>query len=333
MQESPTLEINPEEIKRYELAVTLTKETLRELDIEDISSYTKKDFSGFKSSFYKMESERNVKIYAEVGYEFGLIKLEFSLVVITNHIIEFLDKVLSNEEVSEILKPSVIYELDKRDIDILTLFDLDESKVQEEIQNKTKSILKLFIKNIDLFTRASVIDALGHSITGYYQHVIKESLKDHWAKLGLPGDFSLLTQSDLDEIRQYNVDRKRWFIGDKKQLLNDWRLEGLADEADNLRGQYKIAKSRYKELKHSFELIYKRASREDWLEKWIDWQIEEFSALNCKALDLIEEKPPFELAIVHLADLFGYDAETMRKKITESRKLKKQKLKAGNFEK
>lgn len=325
MEENPKPESTQEKINRLNLATSLAKEVVQEMEIEDIANYQESDYEGFTCYFYKMERERDIKIYAEVGYEFGQIKLEFSLLMITHHIIELLEKILSNETAAEILKPSVIYELKKRKINILTLFDLDESDVQEEIKISTKRVLKMFINNIALFTRATVVDAFGHSVIGYYQHVIRELLKEHWAELGLPKDFSLLTQTDLDEIRQYNVDRKRWLIGDKKHLLSDWRLEGLADEADNLRKQYKIAKTQYKELKRSFELLNKSASREDWLEKWIDLRMEEFPTLNFMPLDLIEEKRPFELSIIHLADFYGYDEETMRKKITHSRNLKKQK--------
>lgn len=324
-KETPTPKLTEEEIKRYELAISLAKEVVQEMQIEDIANYQESDYKGFTCYFYKMESERNVKIFAEIGYEFGLIKVEFSLIIITNQIIELLEKVLSNERASEVLKPSVIYELKKRNINILTLFDLGESEVQEEIKYRTKRVLEMFFNNIALFTRASIVDALGHTVIGYYQHIVKESLKEHWTKLGLPNDFSLLTQTDLDEIRQHNVDTKRWYTGDKKQLLNDWRLEGLADEADNLREQYENAKTRYEEAKSAFELLNRRASREDWWEKWIDLRMEEFPTLNYKALDLIEVKRPFELAIVHLADLFGYSEETIRKKITQSRDMKKSK--------
>lgn len=327
MEENSAPKLTQEQTKRYELAISLTKAVFKEMEIGDASEYQERKYSGFSCHLYKTESERDAKIYAEIGYELGIIKLEFSLVLITHHIIEFLEKMLSNENASEVLKPSVIYELKKRNIDILTLFGIGESEVQEQIEDKTKRVLELFINNIAMFTRISVVDALGHSVTGYYQHVIKELLKEHWTELGLPRNFSLLTQTDLDEIRKYNVDRKRWFLGDKKQLLNDLRFERLADEDGELKKQYKTAKVRYIEAKRSFESLNRNASREDWLEKWFDLRMEEFPTLSYKALDLIEEKRPFELAIIHLADLFGYDEETMRRKITQSRNFRKQKEK------
>lgn len=329
MEENLTSELTQEQIIRLELAVALTKEAVEELGIEDISNYQERDCSGFKCYFYKMETERDVKIYAEVGYEFGRIKLEFSISIITNQIIEFIEKMFSNERISEILKPEVIKILQTKNIDALTLFSLEESEVEDVIKVYSKNILKMFIQNISLFTRATVVDALVHSLTGYYQHVVKGLLKEHWAELGLPKDFSLLTQSDLEEIQRYNIDIKRWFLGDKKQLLNDWRLEGLADEAENLRKQYSELKGTYKKFKNSFELLNRRSTNEEWLEKWKDIQISDYPTLNFKAMGLVEEYRPFELALIHLADFFGYDEETIRKKIILSRKLKKQRQSKG----
>jgi len=324
MEENSTPELTQEQIKRFELASALTKEVVQELGIEDITSYEARDCSGFKCYFYKMEGEHDVKIYAEIGYELGRIKLEFSIGIITNQIIEFIEKMLSNERIPELLKPEVMKVLRAKNVDALTLFGLEESEVEDVIKDCSKKVLKMFFQNISIFTRASVVDALGHSLIGYYQHVVKELLKEHWGELGLPKDFSLLTQSDLEEIQRYYTDRKRWFLGDKKQLLNDWRLEGLADEAEDLRKQYSELKGNYKKLKSSFELLNRRSSNDEWLEKWKDIQISDYSTLNFKAMDLVEEYRPFELALIHLANFFDYDEETIRKKVNLSRKMKKQ---------
>lgn len=324
MEENSTPELIQEQIKRFELAIALSKEVIQELGIEDIGNYKKRGYSGLKCCFYKIEDERDVKIHVEVGYELGLIKLEFSIAIITNEIIEFIEKMLSNERISELLKPEVIKVLRDKDIDALTLFGLEESEVEDVIKDYSKKVLKMFFHNIPLFTRASVVDALANSLTGYYQHAVKELLKEYWGELGLPKDFSLLTQSDLEEIHKYNIDRKRWFLGDKKQLLNDWRLEGLADEAEDLRKQYSELKKNYGKLKSSFKLVNRGSTAEEWLEKWKDIQLSDYSTLNFKAMDLVEEYRPFELALIHLADFFGYDEETIRKKVNLSRKMKKQ---------
>lgn len=324
MEENSTPELTQEQIKRFELATTLTKEVIQEHGIEDITSYEERDCSDFKCYFYKMEGERDVKIYAEIGYELGRIKLEFSIVIITKQIIDFVEKITSNEKCEEILNPEIIKTLRDKNIDILTLFDLEESDVEDVIKDYTKKILGIFFANISQFTRFSVVDALGHSLTGYCQHFIKPLLNEHWAELGLPKDFRLLTQSFLEEIQRYNTDKKRWFLGDKKQLLNDWRLEGLADEAEDLRKQYSELKGNYKQLKSSFKLINRGSTSEEWLEKWKDIQLSDYPTLNFKAMDLVEEYRPFELALIHLADFFGYDEETIRKKVNLSRKLKKQ---------
>lgn len=248
----------------------------------------------------------------------GPISFFFSLVHPALHMILLQQTILSDDTVSQSLKSSVIYELKKRQIKILTLFDLKDSEIQETIEFHTKGVLKMFISNIESFVEAAIVDAFGHTKLGYYQHFIKPDLKDHWATLGLPDDFDVITSDELDEVRKHNLDRKKWFLGDKKQFLN---LENLAHFYNDLKEGYTDAKVKYYEFKKAFFVLNRTASPEGWKKKWSDIYPNDFPYLSPKALDLIESLRPFELARLHLAELYDYDEETIKIKITASKKL------------
>lgn len=321
MEKNQNNELTNEQIEEFELAYQVSKEVVDELGFEEASNY-KSSNDPLKNTFYKLDNGGNLIVFAEIGSIFGQIEVRFSLIYIAYDLIRFFKLILSDETASTVLKSSVIYDLQKRKIDILTLFNIKELDVGEAIKNNSKEVLKLFIQNTPFFTRAGIFDALGHSQIGYCQYVLKPQLQKHWEELGLPKEFNLITESELDSVRQYNLDRKKWFLGNKKQLLN---IETLVEEADSLRIRYSEAKKIHNKYKDGFYLLNKNAKNE-WKDKWIDIQIEEFQTLNYKALNSIEDFRPFELALIHLAEVYGYDEESMRKKITKARK---QKLKSN----
>jgi hypothetical protein len=323
MENNQGVNFTEEQIKNLELAYQLAKEVVEAFNFEDVSNYVDRDIDINKANYYKIDDGRNIKAYAEVGTMYGDIKVQFSLTLIALDLIRLCQFLLSDEKAPTVLKSSVFYELQKRNIDMLTLFDLKESEVEETIKETTKRVLGMFIQNIPLFTRSGIIDALGHSKIGYCQYLLKPLLKEHWQKLGLPDDFNLITEPELESVKKYNTDRKKWFLVDRKQLLN---MDTLADEADNLRKQYRDAKAVFLEYKGSFDLLNPNASDEEWEDKWIDIRLEKFPTLHYKALDSINQGyRPFELVLIHLAEIYGYDEESMRKKITTARKLKRKK--------
>lgn len=313
-------ELTEDEIKQIQLAYKIAKEVVEELQFKDSEEYVKGNFDKSKDSFFTTDNGYDIKVFAHIISGLGNINIQFSLTLIANDLIGLFRLILSDETAPSVLQNSVIYELRKRNIDMLTLFGLEESEVDEVIETRSKEVLKMFLPNISLFARSAIVDAYAHTKIGYIQNFLKPLFKEDWEKLGLPNDFNIIIDDDLEKIRQYNLDRKKWFLGDKKQLLN---LETLGDDADKLRIRYKEAKSFFIEYKRSFNLINPRSTDEELKEKWVDIQIEKFPDLHFKALDLIESLRPYELALTHLAEIYDYDEESMRKKVTQSRKLKK----------
>lgn len=326
MENNQNIKLSDEIIDRTGLAYKLSKEVVGELNLLDIKENKPKAYDDKQHYLYKIDDGTDILLYPQVNTIFGYINISFSLVHVAYDAIWLIQLLLSDRTIPQMVKPNVIYELKKKKIDVLTLFGMEESETSEVTEFHTKGVLKMFIANIHNFAESAVVDAYGHSKIGYYQHVIKPMLKEHWEELGLSSDFDLITQDQLDEVRKYDLGRKRWFLGDKRQLLN---IETLADEADNLRKQFNVARNRCKEIKHSFKMLQRNASQEDQWNKWIEMRTEEFPQLSYAALDSIEEKPPFELAIIHLAYLYGYDEETIRRKITQSRKVRQQKDENG----
>lgn len=329
MENDSHKKVSQEDIARWELAFALSKEVVEESSIQDISEYISKDYDGLNFTLYKNINGEKVTIYAEVGTEFGMIKLECPLVWVTNNLLLLIKRLLSDETVSEVLKPTIIFELRKLNIDVLTLFNLKESEVEEDIKEKTKDILNLFIYNIPFFARYSIIDALSNSTFGYFHHVVKRSLNKHWENLGLQKDFNIILNSEVDEIREYNTNKKKYYLGDKKQLLTEEKFLGLADAAEELRIKYSEAKSTYFKLKDEFfdpkKNIHYNKNISDFKrkEQWLDQIYHYFPDLIIESLELIEKRPPAELARIHLSAFYGYDEETMRTKIKNSRRLKR----------
>ncbi len=321
MKNDQRIELTTEQLERIATAYELSKEVVAELNLPDFRERRNELFDNKHHYCYKRDNGKDISLYAQINTNFGYINFDFSLINFAYDAILLTQELLTNEISPKHLKPNVIYELKKREIDILKLFNLEESEVKEVIAELVKEVLKMFILNTPNFAEAAIVDAYGHSKIGYYLHQIKPMMKEHWKNLGLPDDFNLITQEQLDEVRKYDLGRKRWFLGDKKQFLN---MNTLADEADNLRKQYGKAKKDYFVLKASFERI-NRNSKEKWIDKWIEIRFEDFPMLNSAALDVIENYRAFELTAIHLGDKYGYDEESMRKKIASSRKLNRKK--------
>lgn len=329
MEDDQKIEVTDEIMERVKLAYKLSKEIVETLKFLDIKENQTEQYDHTKHYIYKIDNGEDVSIYTKIATIFGHINFSFSLSNIAYDAIWLIQLMLTDERKPEMLKPSVIYELEKRNIDVLTLFDLNETEVQEVVELHTKGVIGMFLENLPNFTSAAVVDSYGHSKLGYYHHHIKPMVEEHWKKLGLPDDFELVTQDQLDEVRKYDLGRKRWFLGDKKQLLTEAIIRELADEADRLRELYKIAKVRYLSLKTSFFDLNRNGKNAEWQEKWMELVVEEFPNLFSASSDKLEELRPFELACNHLANIFDYDDESMKKKIAISRKIRGQRNKKG----
>jgi hypothetical protein len=309
-----------EQIDRDERAFLVAKEVADEENIPDIAEYRGREYNAETSRFFKIEADGDLRIYAEiVSRFFGLIRVEISLKVIAAHILYYLERLLTKGRAREVLDESIVDVLEKRKINMLTLFNCDESGLDEFVRERSKQILNIFLLNIEIFSTLTVDDAFGHSLTGYLVNKVRPEFAEHWKDLGLPARFSLLTESQLDSVRQHNANVKKWYLGDLKQWLN---INTLADQVDDLRKLFKAAKVEFMKQRDDFFKANRRATIEEWDNKWLEIAKETFPALHYTVVSEIEWLRPFELAQKQVAFLYGYSEDYIRNKIRESRKLK-----------
>jgi hypothetical protein len=315
-------ELSQKDIKRLELAVVLSKEVVYEADFPNAWNYVENEKYEQGYRIYKRVKDDNVLIFAEVKTEFGIVKIEFSLITVALNILNLFEKLYSKEQANEVLKSTVVKQLERQKIDILTLLKVKESEIEENIREKSKYVLDLFVKNTPFFTRHAQVDALSASVFGFFQHVIKPELKEHWENLNLPKNFNLITNAEIDRYRESYIDQRRLFLGDKKQLLTPDKFQNLANEAEELRLMYSKEKHIYLNAQKEFHAANKGVPKTLREKQWSEFKFEKFPHLNVQALKVIETRPPSELARIHLADFYGYEEHAMRKLILKSRNSK-----------
>jgi hypothetical protein len=309
-----------DEVRRYELGYAIAKEVLEEAEIPDISAYQPlSDENRLGSHFYQADHTADIHVHFEIGTQWGHINLAFSLMFVAQDFVSLIERVMSDELARTVLSTSVIYELQKRGITMLGLFDTKPEEVPGTVREVAKRALFVFLQNVPEMTRSSLVDAMGSTKLGYVTNILKPALREHWTNLGLPKDFNIVTAAELEAARKHHRDMKRWFLGDRKKLL---RVEALADDVDFLRGIYKAARLRYQECKKSYGTLNRRAGVNEWEEKWTEICMEEFPAVPRFMRGQIGSRPPHELVYSHLGRLYGMSEEGIRKKLTISRKLK-----------
>src|SRR5437868_5110995 len=102
MENNQASALSKEEIEIMELAVKLSKEVIQEMRIENISNFVPQKHDAQTCKFYTNSDERTVMIYVYLEYEFGYMRIEFYLNIVTVEIISLLKKLLSNDTAHEV---------------------------------------------------------------------------------------------------------------------------------------------------------------------------------------------------------------------------------------
>jgi hypothetical protein len=166
MENNDEAEIPKEVVERFDLAYKISKELVEELKLPDIRERKYREFSNKTDCLHKLDIGDDITVYPEVNTCFGYINFNFSLGSIAYDAIWLIQLILSDEKFPEVVKPTVSYQLKKAKIDVLKLFDLEKSEVQEVIELHAKGVLRMFLANIQNFTESAIIDAYGHSKIG-----------------------------------------------------------------------------------------------------------------------------------------------------------------------
>lgn len=305
--------------ERFKLGNEIALELVRELGIRDWSEALR-DPHRPGTAIYVSETDPEVRIIGEATTDCGPVQVMFSLPYITADIIGVIRSLLSDEKVSRLLDTDVLNEIRKRDLTMLEFFSVEPEEVEDSVRHHAKMGLNMFLINVGGFVEAAVLETLNHVKIGYLSNVLPPLLKEHWKEKGFPENFTLLSQRQINNFLKKNIDRKRWFLADRKQRL---AILNLADVVDRLRRDYRKAKTKHDSLKKSFEKIHRNTTADEWLEKWRELRADDFPNLRADLLDEVWCTPPFQLATRHLGIVFGYNEETMLKKIKASRKLRK----------
>lgn len=303
---------------RFKLGNEIALELVQELGLRDWSEALR-DPHRPDTAIYVSETDPEVRIIGEASTNCGPVQVMFSLPYIAADIIDVIRSLLSEDKVSRILDSDVLNEIRKRELSMLQFFAVEPEEIEETVRHHAKGGLRMFLINTGGFVEAAVLETLNHAKIGYMTNVLPPLLKEHWREKGFAENFRLLSQRQINIFLKKNIDRKRWFLADRKQRLD---MSKLADAAENVRQEYRKARIKHDRLKKSFDEIHTSATLSEWREKWVELRDADFQHLIPELLDEVWCTPPFELATRHLGIIFGYNEETMLKKIKASRKLR-----------
>lgn len=313
--------LTPAQVERYDRAYEISKECVDELEINDLQTMDPQGIEEGKSYSFKIVDDTSVEIWLLLWTRFAHhVKIRFSLSLIAYETLWLFESLTNDEEIEKIISDKPFNEIRRRGLTTLQLFDIEPEDLTASQAEHTKQVLIMILKNLGNFGESAIVDAVGHSKIGYYTHHMAPRLREHWKSLGLPRDFSLFSKEDIEHIRKHDVDWKRWFVGDKKQLLD---MKSLPMQAEQLRHEFSTARKAAKKFEEAWRLVNPRNSRAlaTELKAHIRDKHQMFSANLIEEMLDNPETPPFKLAVSQLAEAYGYTPETMTKKISDARKL------------
>lgn len=300
----------------------LALQIVKKLRIPDLNVGEALDAEGKHYGYY-VGHGGEVILHASImtGYV-GIITSSVSLSRVALSILYLMRKLTNNdlgpdeldEEAAEILK--------RKGVKMTDLFGIDPDEDLEPILlDHAEKVLELFLENIPFFTHSVMVDAIEHSKLGYVLNRLSPKLKDRWQELGLPKKFSIFSKKQIEEVREYDIRHRHWFLGDRKKYL---KMDKLPTEADKLLDLYKKFVREYREIRQSYFKLNRRSDEEEWKSEWRKRSNRDFPNIPRTAVEELLKNPdvrPYELRNLHLAEFYGYDTETIRGKISEARSL------------
>jgi hypothetical protein len=299
-------ENRPEDLEKWELAVTVLKAAVREAGAQDVSEY-KGEPLNLRWHLFFQEFPNDVVLKILVQGLFGKIHADVSLLIPAKWVVDEVERVLNGPDANRLL-------------------DFTEPDRPEILRENAKMILTSLVHRIPLIAFHTLSEALRDSVESHVKTYVEPLLKEHWQSLGLPKDYTVTPSKEFadalqDVDEQFKILRKQ-LSGNKRARLTEERRANLGTEHDELRIAYDAAKNYYNQTRTAFFLGKRNRTLNEWEEEWGTSSVRIFPSLFYRCLREIGSYQPFELAHMHLADFYGYSPQYVAKLVSQSASLK-----------
>ncbi len=299
-------ESHPLDVEKWELALSVLKEAVKNAGIKDISEYNGEPLN-LRWHVFSQEMDNDVILKMLVKGLFGWLNADVSLIMTAKWIVDEVELILNGPDATRIL-------------------DFTDEERPEMLRDNARMILTGYVNQIPVVTFQILSQALRDAAQAHIKTYVEPLLKDHWKSLGLPKDFTISPSETFNNELQ-NIDEqfrivRESFLGNKRVRLTSERRANLDVEHEQLRSEYQVAKDYYLQSRKAFFAGKRNRTEDDWADEWNTQSHRMFPTLHYRCLAEINSYQPYELAYIHLADYYGYSDEYIRKLITQASSLK-----------
>lgn len=290
------------EIEKWELARSIVKEAIRNVGIQDITEYKGEPLTQ-RWHLFSSNSGDDVVLRMYVQGIFGVINADVSLLNAARWAVDEAETVLDRPDATELLA-------------------FTEEERPELLRENARMIVERLVRQIPIIFFQLMNAAFRESLEAHINNHVKFLLKDHWQALGKPENFTL-TPSDEFLYQAKRIDDefealRKGILGNKRAWLTEDRLKQLPEEHEQLRVSYQAAKDYYNQSRKAFFFGKRNRKEDEWQQEWMAASVRMFPDLSYRCLNEINSYQPFELAHMHLGEMFDYSSQYIAKLISKS---------------
>lgn len=283
---------------KWKRALQILTDAVKENGLRDFSEYRDDELLEGRSEVYKRDHAGDVGLVIVISGLFGKLYWEFLLLGGVVHIIGEVEKLLSQPNADKLFALS------------------GEDDIKEIVDLHARQLTSNYIRYLPVAMYQALNQALDDTIRGYLKNVVEPTFKERWKSLGIPDDFTLLPESELQKYDRQIEDLRKIFVGDKRPKLTEEQLSQLIEQYQILRNEYQAARRFHNQARETFFKSNITARDKDgaWRKAWSSMASDMFPSLNVECLELLADLNhlPYELATRHLARLYRYSFEYMR---------------------
>lgn len=300
--------------ERKNLTFKIASDAIRELNVPEFN-LERSEFTQNKSGVFYTEREMDIDLCIEFRLTFTTGYLQTSLIGFVFNIIDELELLYESPKAKEIL-------------------ELDDNDKNEVIYQKALDLTKQYIAHLPNVIFHSFHQTAKETIVNYLKKMVEHDLRESRKIQGLPDNFSLTPNNNLEEIvklypegqfgfcerlemidKEYTTYRKTAYK-DRKVWLKNQNPENLPKEYEALRLLFNQAKKEYKIQFDAYNVINSNIS--NWESYWEKVFNEKFPSL------MLTEDFQFEdasyLAYQQLSDKYDHNAEYLKRLVRNSKK-------------